>query len=328
VKTIRDRKGLTLVEMLVAMGIAGGIAIIAGRYLMNSTRFASRTQDQFELEKAKVILIKELSRVFERARYVRAGGTGAGAGAGGFTVNGTGWVTFGADLRPCKPEGGPNTNAFFNPVTANTSNPNPATTISSFTLVSLVCCPGGPTGPSFMNVQNPWGGAPIRVDSACRRGPGLTIQYKRGADVRTKCIGDYGATAPIGGQPVTGAGIVAMRFGTAAARADQSKVFHRRDNLFYRNEDGDVLVRPNTGTYTPVVAQNPAGRGDPRDLYYLSFFSNDNISTGERNTPLQARSDQNVLTEMLSTLGNVYDPTPGRTNSGNRVINCGRGVQD
>ncbi len=318
----RSRKrhfGFTLTELLVAMGIAGIIGLYAARQLYTAIKFTGQTQDSFELEKAKVSVLRELRKVFSRGRTIAT--TGPGTAIDGTTAypvdapgsaNRIGAFTIAADLRPCPPGNAVANVNQFNPQ----NSPN-----NVLTQVTFMCCP--PITTANVNVASPFGGN-MNVPNRCRVGtPGLTINYRRnGVDVGGRCYGNFGQT----GASFTGIRLRPMGFDfsriplTVTALCDSADNFSSNSYIspFWcgpGSSAGNCNPPPNPAT---ICTNNPTQA--PTQLFYASFTTSDRVNTG------QAAQDRLTVAADIATTTEFYGRLENQTNA--HLIDCGRGVND
>lgn len=308
-----NRTGLTLIELLVAIGIAAIVGGVATRQMLDAIRFSERSQETMEMERSKVGLQRELNHIWSRARILTS--TAGVAGVGGYAINGVGGsITFSADLRPCVPEGVPYTNKYYNPLTAKNTNPLVAVLKSSYTLVSLACCAKAPVN---QFVRNPYTGANFLVPSACKSG-GITMNYRRFDRNDSYCYGDYARQNVNTGLTTIKTGVVGagQGFGFTRMRFATVGLDHSRDSYTV------VPLTSTAGNSSLTYIPNNA----PNFLYYVSLISQEAFTTGgqgvnkkgEIQGEMLSGADIGNIIEMYGRLGNL--PT-------SRLVDCGGGVE-
>lgn len=225
---MKNARGVSLVELLVATAIGIAISVLAGALFTDTLRDFTRNQSLSGLVGAAPAARKSLHRFFERAIGAEFTDNSGGVLQSGYKIFGKGGIYLVSDLRDCPA---------FNPGTSNIA--------ANQTEIFLLCCDKN-QAMSLNAPSPPLSAGAVPVTSACTKGPGLSIEQKQGGTtIRKTCISD----------------IVQMDVLTLGVHATKLTPYYQLD--FFgntgKNSKGDFIPKYNFryGQYEAVGNLNP-----------------------------------------------------------------------
>lgn len=163
----QKRRGITLVEMLIALGISVPALVFALTLLTNFTNMYSQNRATLENESDLMFIERDLKRFFDRAAAVAMTQRNPPGPTVGLGVGRAGTVILLADLRPCN---------LFNPLTTAAAG--------NRSQVRVTCCDRN----QAMRATVPLGGGRVNVVSQCRITNGLSVEVVTNAGTTyTRC---------------------------------------------------------------------------------------------------------------------------------------------